>query len=210
MNTVKQLKELLKNRLQGKRYEHSVQVMETAVALTDIYGGDRDAAAVAGLLHDYAKSMSPEELRQAAQELELELDPVVCRHMMLAHGPIGAALVERDLSITDPDILNAIRYHTYGREGMSTLEKIIYLADFIEPGRKFKGADDLRRVARENLDKAVLVALESSIAYLIGSDRLMHPNTLYARNELINEQNSRRHHGFDTGKGKENCPPLGY
>lgn len=207
--TLKKLKSVLKGRLQNKRYEHSIQVMETAVSLARIYGADKDAAAVAGLLHDYAKNLSPEELRQSANELDLELDSVVSRHMMLAHGPVGAALVQRDLNVTDPEVLNAIRYHTYGRVGMKTLEKIIYLADFIEPGRKFKNADELRKTALVDLDKAVLMALESSIAYLIGTDRLMHPNTLYARNELIIEQNSRRHHGFDSGTGKENRPSLG-
>ncbi len=204
--TIKQLKAVLKSRLQGKRYEHSVKVMETAVALARLYGADKKAAAVAGLLHDYAKNLSPEELKACAGELKLELDGVVSKHMMLAHGPVGAALVERDLDIHDPAVLSAIRYHTYGRPGMDLLEKIIYLADFIEPGRKFKGADELRKTAQENLDKAVLMALESSIAYLMGSDRLMHPNTLYARNELIIEQNARRHHGSDTGTGKENSP----
>ncbi len=202
--TIKELKSTLKARLQGKRYEHSVKVMETAVALARLYGADKQSAAVAGLLHDYAKNLSPEELRQAAVSMNLELDDVISRHMMLAHGPVGAALVQRDLGITDSSILNAIRFHTYGRTGMDKLEKIIYLADFIEPGRKFKGAEELRKVAQENLDKAVLMALESSIAYLLGSDRLMHPNTLYARNELIIEQNSRRHHGSNSGTGKEN------
>lgn len=207
--TIKKLKTALKGRLQTKRYEHSIHVMETAMVLARIHGADKGTAAVAGLLHDYAKNLSPEELREAAHELELELDPVVSRHMMLAHGPVGAELAARDLKITDPDVLNAIRYHTFGRVGMGTLEKIIYLADFIEPGRKFKNADELRKTAQVNLDKAVLMALESSISYLIGTDRLIHPNTLYARNELIIEQNSRRHHGFDSGTGKENRPPLG-
>ncbi len=207
--TLKQLKAVLKERLQNKRYEHSVHVMEMAVSLAAVHGVDEESAAVAGLLHDYAKNMSPEELRQAANELGLELDSVVCRHMMLAHGPVGAALIERDLHVSDPAILNAIRYHTYGCTGMGMLEKIIYLADYIEPGRKFKGADELRKIAFENLDKAVLIALEASIAYLIGTDRLMHPNTLYARNELTIEQNNRRHHGLDSGTGKENCPSLG-
>ena len=206
--TIKQMKALLKGRLQNKRYDHCIQVMETAAHLAKIHGVDKDAAEIAGLLHDYAKNMSPEELRQVARELEVELDPVVCRHMMLAHGPIGAAMVQRDLGISEPEILDAIRYHTYGRVGMGPLEKIIYLADFIEPGRKFKGAEELRKTALDNLDKAVLMALESSLLHLVGSDRLMHPNTLLARNELIIEQNARRHHGLDTGTGKENCPPI--
>lgn len=199
--TVKELKALLKERLQGKRYEHSVKVSEVAAELAGLHGADKDAAALAGLLHDYAKNMSPEELREAAQALNLELDDVVSRHMMLAHGPVGAGLVERDLGISDSDILNAIRFHTVGRPGMGKLEKIVYLADFIEPGRKFKKADELRKVARDNLDKAVLMALESSLEYLIGSDRLMHPNTLFTRNAMIIEQNSRRHHGVDTRTG---------
>lgn len=206
--TLKQMKALLKGRLQSKRYEHCVQVMDTAVHLARIHGIDRQGAEAAGLLHDYAKNMSPEELKEAALELDVELDPIVCRHMMLAHGPIGAAMVQRDMGISDPDILNAIRFHTYGRVGMSPLEKIIYLADFIEPGRKFKGAEELRKVAQENLDKAVLMALEASLQHLLGTDRLMHPNTLLARNEMVIEQNLRRHHGGDTRTGKENCPPL--
>lgn len=200
--TEKVLKELLKKRLHSKRYEHSVLVMETAVRLAEIHGVNRSSAMAAGLLHDYAKNMSPEELRQAAQAYAVTLDPVVQRHMMLAHGPVGAAMIARDLDIRDEDILNAVRHHTYGRTGMSALEKIVYLADFIEPGRKFKGIEEMRRAAAEDLDKAVLMAMESALGYLLGTDRLIHPNTLLARNELIIALNSRRHHGTDSGTGK--------
>lgn len=199
---MKQLKGLLKERLNARRYEHSLNVMEMAEHLAQIHEADRQAAIVAGLLHDYAKNLSPEELRYEAQRLNVPLDDVVHRHMMLAHGPVGAAMIERDLGIEDKDILNAVHYHTFGRPDMSRLEKIIYLADFIEPGRRFKGVEELRRIAKENLDKAVLLAMESSLAYLIGSDRLMHPNTLLARNALIIQQNSRRHHGIDERKGE--------
>lgn len=202
----KQLKQLLKKRLHAKRYEHSVLVMDTARKLAALHGADVECAMRAGLLHDYAKNMSPEELREAAQELSVDLDPVVSRHMMLAHGPVGAAMIARDLGVTDADILNAVRYHTYGRAGMSRLEKIIYLADFIEPGRKFKGIEELRRTAQTDLDKAVLMAMESAIGYLLGTDRLMHPNTLLARNELIIEMNSRRHHGINPGTGSQAGP----
>ncbi len=202
----KALKQLLKKRLHAKRYEHSVLVMDTARKLAALHGADVQSAMRAGLLHDYAKNMSPEALRLAAQELSVDLDPVVSRHMMLAHGPVGAALIARDLGIADADILNAVRYHTYGRVGMSRLEKIIYLADFIEPGRKFKGIEELRRTAQTDLDKAVLMAMESAIGYLLGTDRLMHPNTLLARNELILELNSRRHHGINTGTGSQAGP----
>lgn len=195
MSQLKIYKNLLKNRLQGKRFEHCVNVMEKAVALAKLYGVKENNAAMAGLLHDYAKNLSPEQLKKEIEILNIQLDDTLEKHMILAHGLVGAEMIRRDLEIENEDVLNAIRYHTYGRCGMSDLEKIIYLADFIEPGRKFKGAEELRKLANKDLDKGVLKALELSIEFLLGSDRLIHPNTILARNELVIKINLRRHHG---------------
>lgn len=185
MNDLEFLKGILKNKLPEKRYIHSLGVCNTAVKLAKIYNVCKDKAAVAGILHDYAKYLSENEARNYIMEFQIEIDEVMDEQIELAHGLIGAELVRRELEIEDTDILNSIKYHTVGRKNMTDIEKIIYLADYIEPNRKFPGIEEIRRMAVHDLDKATLMALNNSINYVISKGLLLHSNSIFARNSLI-------------------------
>jgi predicted HD superfamily hydrolase involved in NAD metabolism len=105
----------------------------------------------------------------------------------LWHAPVGAEVARERFGITDEEILNAIRYHTSGRPGMSKLEKIIFLADYIEPGRRFPGVDEVRETARRDLERAVLMAMDNTIRFLLERGQKVYPLTLLARNHMLDE-----------------------
>lgn len=185
MRDLEFFKGILKNKLPEKRYNHSLGVCNTAVKLAGIFDVCKDKAAVAGILHDYAKYLSENEARYYVEQFQIEIDEVMDKQIELAHGLIGAELVRRDLAIEDIDILNSIRYHTVGRKNMTNIEKIIYLADYIEPNRNFPGIEEIRKMALYDLDKATLMALNNSINYVISRGLLLHSNSIFARNSLI-------------------------
>jgi len=106
---------------------------------------------------------------------------------VLWHAPVGAEAVREELGIDDEEVLDAIRFHTTGRPGMSLLEKVIFLADYIEPGRSFSGVEEVRRLARENLDRAILKALDNTILYLIERGFKVYPQTLLTRNDMLDQ-----------------------
>lgn len=103
----------------------------------------------------------------------------------LWHAPVGAYLVENEVGIHDRDVLQAIRYHTSGRPHMSLLEKIIYVADYIEPGRQFPGVDEVREVADNDLNEALLLSIQNSIIFLVKKKRAVFPLTLQTYNYFI-------------------------
>ena len=106
-------------------------------------------------------------------------------HSELWHAPVGAYLVEQEAGITDREILDAIKYHTTGRIGMTLLEKIVYLADYIEPGRSFPGVDEVREMAKNSLDAAMIGAVRNSIVFLINKKQAIYPDTFYTYNDLM-------------------------
>lgn len=177
----------LREVMHEKRYEHTLGVVEAAVYLAGKYGANAEDARIAALLHDYAKDFSEEELKNYIRHHKLEADNILMDAYQLLHGKVAAAIAEKDFKIESKDILNAIENHTTGREHMSLLEKIIYLADFIEVGRNYPGADDLRLRAEEDLDKAMLFAFNNTIKYVLEIGKLLHPNTVLARNEVLSK-----------------------
>lgn len=182
---IDELHHKLKNNVSLKRYTHTIGVIDAAVYLAQKYGENEEAAYIAALLHDYAKDFSKEQLQEYTRQNKLEVDEIMSSAYQLLHGKVAAHIAENELDITNEDILNAIEYHTTGRKEMSKLEKIIYLADFIELGRCYEGVDELRLIAEENLDDAVLQALDNTINYVISMKNLLHTNTIEARNFLI-------------------------
>jgi nicotinate-nucleotide adenylyltransferase len=174
----------VQQRLSNKRYIHSKNVCDTAVLLAKKFGADPKSAAVAGILHDITKECSLNEHIQLCQKYKIELDDIEKNEIKLLHAITGAYYVKDIFSIEDNDIFNAIRYHTTGRAQMSVLEKIIYLADYIEPGRDFLGVDELRQRAFENIDDAMKLAFEMSIKEILEKNRQIHKNTLMGRNFL--------------------------
>ena len=166
-----------------KRKEHTLQVEKIAIKLGEHYGGDIKKIRTAALFHDICRGVETDKLNGYVKEFDL--DTKYLDNPNLAHGKVGAKLMERDFDIKDQDVFNAVSYHTTGRKGMSLLEKIIYLADVIEPGRDYPGVEKLREMAYEDLDKAVLASLEQSISFVREKGYDLDNDTVDARNDII-------------------------
>lgn len=179
------MKEKLKEMLDGERYIHSVGVMETAVKLAEKYGEDVEKARVAGLLHDCAKGFSDEELVKMAYKYGIFVDEVLLKVPFLLHGPVGAYLAQELFGVTDEEIKRAIALHTTGDVNMSLLDKIIFLADYIEPNRDFEGVEELRELSWKDLDLAVLRAYDSTICYVIKRNMILYEKTVSGRNDIL-------------------------
>jgi len=179
------IRRLIRDRLRPERYLHSLGVSEVAGELAQIHGADREKAEVAGLVHDIARDLPPAQLLKMASEFGIMVSAVEEMEPELLHSRVGAGIAESELDISDPGILQAIRFHTTGHPGMSTLDKILYLADLIEPGRDFPAVERLRWLAGIRLDCAVLAALEQSLRYLLCRGKCIHPDSVEARNHLL-------------------------
>lgn len=181
----------IKNRLEGiltsKRFMHSVGVMDTAISLAQRYGEDTQKAALAGLLHDCARDIKGQDIFDLCEKFGIGLSYITSLQPELLHGPLGAVLARNEYGIEDESIISAIDCHTAGRENMTLLDKIIFIADYIEPGRKFHGVDEVRTIAYEDLDRAILVSLENIIRHILEKGELIHPDTINARNFIIKE-----------------------
>ena len=161
MQDIEQIKSRLKAQLKPERYIHTLGVADTARKLAISHGADPEKAYLAGLLHDCAKPYADN----------------------LSHAAMGAELAMRDYGVTDTEILDAIRYHTTGRAGMSLLEKIIYISDFIEPSRAgYEGLDWCRKLAPAELDKAVALCAKLSLDYLRRKGAVIDEATVEAYN----------------------------
>lgn len=159
---------------------------DTAVMLAERYGADPKKAELAALFHDLYRYVNGEEL--AGYVREFHLPETYLASPNLAHSKIAAAVMKRDYGIEDEDILNAVSYHTTGRAGMSLLEKIVFLADAIEPGRDYPGVEELRKTAEEDLDAAVLQSLQGTIRFLEQENIPIDEDTIKARNDFMGKE----------------------
>lgn len=180
-----EIKRKLKEMLNDKRYEHSLSVQRMARRLAKIYGADEEKASLAGLVHDCAKWMSPFQSFRAAKRYGIKLDSIERKQPGILHAIIGGELASDLFSIDDPEILSAIKSHTTGRSQMSLMDKILYVADYAEPLREYDGAAKVRKLAYENIDIAMLEAIEQKIQHLLEKRYLIHPRTITARNEIL-------------------------
>lgn len=176
---------LLSKRLTEKRFRHSQGVSQEAGELAGRFGAPPDKARLAGLLHDCAREFTAAQLLDEADKLGVELTEIERRTPVLLHAIVGAELVRSRYGVDDPQIARAIRLHTTGGADMRRLDKIIYLADMIEPGRDFPGIGALRKCARIDLDQAMLAAFNQSLSYVLEKNLLVHPDTIAARNEIL-------------------------
>ena len=168
----------LKDSISAHRLEHTYGVADEAVILAARYGEDTRKAYMAGLLHDCAKGMDAESMLGLIAGTPFDADAGERALPQLLHAPAGALLARRAYGIADPDILSAIRWHTTGRTNMTALEKIIYLADVIEPSRHFfDGLDQVRMLAETDLDAAVRAAGELSVSYVLSQNGVVHEKT---------------------------------
>lgn len=187
--SLEQMKEELKKRLKPSRFRHSLGVEETAVFLADRFGVDEEQARVAGLLHDCAREFRNEDMVKEAEKRGIAIGEVERSMPLLLHADIGAQRVREIYGVDDKDVSQAIARHTVGGPQMTKLDKIIWYADMIEPGRDFPGVDELRKLAKTaSLDEMLLAGLSRSIIFVVKKGHLVHPATVLARNEILLSQ----------------------
>lgn len=174
----KRILEYLKENLKESRLQHTLRVAELAVSMADKEGIDPSKAELAALLHDCARNLPPEEMSRQIDRLKL---PERYKGSVnLAHSKVGTAFAREMFAVEDEDILNAISYHTTGREAMSTLEKIVFLADAIEPERNYPGVERIRELAATSLDRACMESLGSTLAFLNSKGEFIDEDTVGA------------------------------
>ncbi len=169
---INELRRIMEQELSSKRYLHTLGVSYTAACLAMAHGADMESAMTAGLLHDCAKPLKGEEHIALCEKHQLDISDVErLNPSALLHAKVGAYLAQSRYGVTVPDILNAIKYHTTGRPKMSKLEKILYIADYIEPGRKHVAdLEQIRQMAYQDLDATMARILENTLAYLKTTD----------------------------------------
>lgn len=182
------IEEKLQQSLSPQRWIHSQGVSMVACHLAEQYGAHKEKAQIAGLLHDCAKELSLAMMQEVVNDIKEDIPPVVMQSRALLHGPAGSVWAEKEYGITDSEIKQAIYFHTTGRPGMSILEKIVFLADYIEPSRNFPGVDTLRKAAEKSLDAGVLAAYDSTIHHLLDGHEYIYELTFLGRNDLILKQ----------------------
>lgn len=165
-----QLEELqreIKSKLTENRFLHTLGVCHTSACLAMCYGTDVKKASIAGILHDCAKCTPEEKIKQECKTYHIEMSEIEERNPYLLHGKLGAYYAKENYNVKDEDILNAIIYHTTGHPNMTLLEKIVFIADYIEAGRKdIPNLNQIRAAAFKNIDKAVYMTLENTLNYL--------------------------------------------
>ncbi len=181
--TIEQYKAELQQQLSPARAQHSFNVAEEAVRLAKQYGADPQRAEVAGLLHDYMKETPAKQQLQLLAQFGIIVQETERCAPKLLHAMTGALMAREHFGVTDPSVLDAIRYHTTGRAGMTLLEKVIYIADFVSADRTFPGVEELRACAHRSLDEAVFRGLTFTISDLASGSHPIHEDTLRAYNE---------------------------
>lgn len=176
----------IKKYLPKERYEHTLRVRDEAVKLANKYDCDLNKVELAALLHDIGKSKNIDKLLPLSNDFSIIVKDRLKYENNIFHSVASAFIAKERYDITDEDIINAILHHTTGRSSMSLIEKIIYIADYIEPNRVHEGVDKIRKMAYENLDKAMLDALNNTILYLTEKKIIMDIKVIEARNYLIN------------------------
>ncbi|ETT57427.1 bis(5'-nucleosyl)-tetraphosphatase (symmetrical) YqeK [Paenibacillus sp. FSL H8-0457] len=181
-----ELIEAVSSQMPPKRWEHTKGVMETAVILAGRFGADPVKADLAAILHDVAKYWPVQKLHQMMVEHKLS-EELLHYDKQLWHAEVGAFVAEHEYGVTDAEVLDAIRYHTSGRIGMTLLDKVVCLADYMEPGRDFPGVNNIRELANHSLEEALAAGFDSTIGHLLSRRQIIFPLTVLARNDLIKQ-----------------------
>lgn len=178
-------KTILRSKLNENRYKHSLCVANEAKRLAIKYGGDPEKCYLAGLLHDITKNAPDNEHLKLFETFDIILNDIEKNAKKLWHAMSGAVYLENILGIKDAELLDAVRYHTTAKAGMSLTAKILYLADFTSADRDYEDVDEMRRLVDISLEKALVYALEYSIIDLIRHSRAVHPDTFETYNETV-------------------------
>ena len=186
------LKEILQKRLNEKRYFHSLCVADEAKRLAEKYGGDAEKCYLSGLLHDITKNAPNEEHLQIFETFGIMLNEIEKNAKKLWHAISGSAYIKFILGIEDDELLDAVRYHTTGRANMTLIEKLLYLADYIEPTRIFNDCKKIREYFYTNtcdiqkrLNDTIVLSLKYTISDLLEKGEFIHPKTLECYNALV-------------------------
>ena len=169
------LRQQLKKELKTERYYHSINVCNMASEMAELFGFSKGKAYLAGILHDCAKCISYQKMLTMCEDLDVELDEYERGTPALIHAKLGEKVAIAHYGIYDKEILEAIRYHTLGHPKMGNIAKIVYVADMLEPSRKFDGIDKLREIARKDLDLAVYECTKKTIEFNLAKNRPVHP-----------------------------------
>lgn len=185
MESIEEVQEKLEKVLKKKRYQHTLGVRYTAQALAMCHGEDIKMAGLAGVLHDCAKYMSDEEILAECEKYGIEYSTVEKKQPHLLHAKLGAYYAGEKYGVREEQIISSIRWHTTGKPDMTDFEKIIFIADYIEPNRKMlPNMEKIREVSFQNLDKAMYLILENTLTYLrgerMGSQEPIDPYTVEA------------------------------
>ena len=173
-----EMKKKLKKALDKERYEHTKGVMYTAASMAMVHGYSIEQSMIAGLLHDCAKCIPNDEKLTLCEKHQILVTSAETENPSLLHSKLGALLAELEYDITDPEILHAIKVHTTGEPGMSVLDKIIFIADYIEPGRdKAPNLDKVRKIAFVDLNACMAQILRDTLIYLKQGNEVIDPTT---------------------------------
>ncbi|MBS9335414.1 bis(5'-nucleosyl)-tetraphosphatase (symmetrical) YqeK [Fructobacillus sp. M1-13] len=180
-------KKQVKAHLSTHRYEHCLRVSDYAVKLAKQNNLDEQQAALAGLVHDYAKERSEADFLEKIDEAKLPKSLKAWGNPIW-HGVVGAEFVKDELGIEDPEILQAIRLHTTGglHDEMTTLDKVVFMADYLEEGRHFPGVKEARAITEKSLDRGVFYQLSHTLAFLADKGQVIYPKTFDAYNDWAN------------------------
>lgn len=175
---IHEMNHILRKEQDKKRYEHTQGVMYMSAALCMRYGIDMNKGMLAGLLHDCAKCYKVKEQYALCKKHHIKLSDYEEENPSLIHAKLGSYLAETIYKVHDKDILSAIMYHTTGRPAMTTLEKIIYIADYIEPHRELPRVDEMRSLAFQNLDQTIYELAEMTLEHLSHDDKVIDASTI--------------------------------
>lgn len=179
-----QLVSRIREMMSQKRFEHVLNVEQTAIHLAEKYQADVEKVSIAALLHDIAKDQPDEEMRDLVISENLNLD-LLQFGSEIWHGPVGAIIARREFHVEDEEILDSIEHHTIGTREMTLTAQIVFVADYIEPGRNFPGVAQARIQAEESLEKAVKLKIVETIKYLVDIEKKIYPKTIETYNAWI-------------------------
>ena len=184
---MKSIEKGIRSYITEERFSHSQGVRDTAVSLAIRYQCDEEKASIAALLHDVARDLSLEHMQRIVKSNcgVIDASDIVFNNPGLLHARAGRIIAQEEFDVQDEDILQSIELHTTGGEGMSLLNKVVFIADYTEPGREFRGVGEARKLARRSIDETVLYIFKSMISKLIQKGVYICKETLLGYNEHV-------------------------
>lgn len=179
-----ELIEKLKTHMSKKRVQHVIRVEQKALSMVEGTDMNLEKVSIAALMHDYAKERPDDECRDVIISENMDLE-MLQYGTSIWHGPVGAVLARKECRLEDPEILSAIAKHTIGDRIMSPLDKVIFVADYIESGRQFNGVEKARKLAEKDIDKAIKYKLQKTLSHLLAKEHLIYPKAVEVYNAWV-------------------------